>query len=293
MDYDVFISYSGKDQELAYQICEYLEKDGDVKCWIAPRNVTGGLPYARSICDGIEHSQLMLLVLSEHANLSRHVESEIDMAFGFKKIIIPFHIDVSEISKVLRYYIGSCHFIDGAPEPEQAFDQLKQNVLSNLPQRAVQLEKEHAIESLSKSTGITEEELRELLAQVSGKVAKKRGIAQQEDGDVTFDNIVKSHEGENRYSIFQNSDGEVMIMLQAQKTEAVNPWLFYDGGPSALLYRSPDSAVAVKNINEEARLVLKGVSEVLVVEVDDEDVKREYTASVRIVKDVKPLYSEC
>ena len=95
-----------------------------------------------------------------------------------------------------------------------------------------------------------------------------------------------------RYSIFQNSKGDIMIMINSQKTGPENPWLFYDGGATALLYRSPDSAVAVKNIADGARKSIKSVSEVLIVEVNNEEVEREYIAPVRIVKSVDYLYSE-
>lgn len=102
----------------------------------------------------------------------------------------------------------------------------------------------------------------------------------------------KTTSSKGRYSIFQNTKGDVMIMINSQKTGPENPWLFYDGGSIALLYRSPDSAVAVKDIADGARQPIKSVSEVLIVEVNDEEVEREYIAPVRIVKNVDNLYSE-
>jgi hypothetical protein len=95
-----------------------------------------------------------------------------------------------------------------------------------------------------------------------------------------------------KYSIFQNAKGEIMIMVESLQSGPENPWLFYDGGQTALLYRSPDSAIAVKDIEEGARGIIKAVSEVLIVEVNDEDVEREYIAPVRLVKSVEGLYSE-
>lgn len=60
----------------------------------------------------------------------------------------------------------------------------------------------------------------------------------------------------------------------------------------ALLYRGPDSSVAFKDIYEEAREPLKSVTEVLIVEVLNDDVEREYPVPVRIVKDVYNLILE-
>jgi len=88
MKYDAFISHSSKDKAVADKICEYLEQH-DIKCWIAPRNVLGGMPYACEIFNGIDESQILLLILSENSNVSRHVEREIDRAFNKEKVIIP------------------------------------------------------------------------------------------------------------------------------------------------------------------------------------------------------------
>ena len=63
MKYDVFISHSSKDKAVADKLCEYLEQH-DIKCWIAPRNVLGGMPYAREIFNGIDESQILLLIFS-------------------------------------------------------------------------------------------------------------------------------------------------------------------------------------------------------------------------------------
>ena len=101
MKYDVFISHSSKDLELSEKICDYLQEQG-IKCWIDSRNVTG--LYARSIIEGIEQSELMVLVYSGKANSSAHVENEIDNAFCLGKMIIPFRIEGTPYSNVLRYY---------------------------------------------------------------------------------------------------------------------------------------------------------------------------------------------
>ena len=87
----IFISYSSKDQEIAYKICSLLE-DENMTCWIAPRDVTGGKSYGREILEAIANAQVVLFIFSENSNRSRHVENEIDNAFNAGKIIIPFKI---------------------------------------------------------------------------------------------------------------------------------------------------------------------------------------------------------
>ena len=45
MVHEVFISYSTADKITADAICHVLEQN-KMKCWIAPRNIHGGKPYA-------------------------------------------------------------------------------------------------------------------------------------------------------------------------------------------------------------------------------------------------------
>lgn len=92
-----------------------------------------------------------------------------------------------------------------------------------------------------------------------------------------------------RYSILQNAKGEIMIMMDSRIGGPENPRFIYDGGDTALLYRSQESAVAFRKIDEGAHAPLKAVTEVLVVEIENDDVEREYIVPVRLVKDVNGL----
>lgn len=92
-----------------------------------------------------------------------------------------------------------------------------------------------------------------------------------------------------KYSILQNAKGEIMIMMESRIGGPENPRFIYDGGEVALLYRSQESSVAFRNIDAGARSPLKSVTEILVVEIEGDDVEREYMVPVRIVKDVNNL----
>lgn len=94
-------------------------------------------------------------------------------------------------------------------------------------------------------------------------------------------------EQESRFDILQNDEGEILIIIDSFAGGPENPRFVYDGGKTALLYRTKDSAVVFKNIPEEAHVPLKSVSTMLIVEVQKEDVAREYNVPVRIVKDIK------
>lgn len=100
---------------------------------------------------------------------------------------------------------------------------------------------------------------------------------------------VQEMEQESRYDILQNELGEILIIINSRAGGPENPRFVYDGGETALLYRTKDSAVIFKKVAPDARLPLKSVASMLIVEVEGEDVAREYVVPVRIVKDVKSL----
>ena len=99
----------------------------------------------------------------------------------------------------------------------------------------------------------------------------------------------KNSQQAGRYDMLQNAAGEILIIIEYREGGPENPRFVYDGGATALLYRTKDSAVVFENVAKEARLPLKSVSSMLIVEVENEDVAREYVVPVRIVKDVKAL----
>ncbi len=91
----------------------------------------------------------------------------------------------------------------------------------------------------------------------------------------------------SRYDILQNDKGQIMMIIQQRNGGPENPLFVYDGSENALLYRCKENAVYFDDIAEGARNPLKLVSEIWVVEINDDEVVREYKVPVRIVKDVK------
>jgi|ERR1017187_2335264 hypothetical protein len=53
----VFVSYASQDAALADQVCAALEAGG-FPCWIAPRDVRPGAPYAAAIVEAINACRL-------------------------------------------------------------------------------------------------------------------------------------------------------------------------------------------------------------------------------------------
>jgi len=296
MKYDVFISHSSKDFEVAQNLCKYLENNG-IKCWIAPRDVTAGMSYARAILNGIDESSLMVLLFSDNANKSRHIESEVDRAFVKEKIIIPFRISDIPMSDVLSYYLGTNHYIDGIPNPVTAFESLKCQIARNLPDKQKKVEIDDLLRKIAKLKGITITELKNAVENLrtsqidSFEDLLNEFIDQEKEQGINRNCSLPNEVGEKgSYSILENAKGEIMVMMSSvREGKPENPRFIYDGGEVALLYRNEESSVALRGIDEVARKSLKKVSEVLIVEVLNDDVEREYFAPVRFVENVENL----
>ena len=81
----------------------------------------------------------------------------------------------------------------------------------------------------------------------------------------------KNSQQAGRYDMLQNAAGEILIIIEYREGGPENPRLVYDGGEQALLYRSRESAFMLNSIAREARMPLKSVNEVLMVEIENDD----------------------
>jgi TIR domain len=142
MAHDVFISYSSKDKTIADAVCARLETHG-VRCWIAPRDVHPGLPYAEEIIDAIQNCRVMVLVLSANANTSPHIPKEIERAVSRGVPVIPLRVENVMPAKSLDYFISSVHWLDAITPPlEQHLESLANTVLAILQQSGVPVSRE-------------------------------------------------------------------------------------------------------------------------------------------------------
>lgn len=92
MAHDIFLSHSRHDKLTADAVCNRLESTG-IRCWIAPRDVVPGTDWTESILQAIGSCRAMVLVFSDYANDSRHVQIEVAHAFKHERTIIPFRIN--------------------------------------------------------------------------------------------------------------------------------------------------------------------------------------------------------
>lgn len=121
--HDVFISYSTKNSDIANKICYILEKH-NLKCWIAPRNISSGRSYIYEIAEGIRSTKIVVLVYSSYSQQSKYVNNEINMAFSNNKPILSFNIDESMPSEDMQYYLKVTQWLPAYPNPEDEFETL-------------------------------------------------------------------------------------------------------------------------------------------------------------------------
>lgn len=288
MQYDVFISHSSADLAISEKLYEYLEANG-IKCWIDSKNVTG--LYARSIIEGIKLSQIMVLVLSSNSNVSPHVENEVDNAFNERKIIIPFRIEDIEMSDVLLYYLRKSHYVDGYLDPVAAFDELKEQIISNLPEKKQDKELRDALTLIALQKGIPIEKIQRIIDELKPESSEEfdkllQDFLDNELDEATADSV-ELNDATNRYDLLQNGAGEIMIIINGEDSPPENPRIVYDGGDEMMLYINKTRAFMLNNLTAEAQKAMLNVENVLVVEVKDDDVLREYNVLVRIVKKLR------
>jgi len=114
----VFISHSSKDRPTGDAICAHLESAG-IKCWIAPRDIEPGTNWTQGIMQGLEACRVFILVFSEHANDSDHVQREVAKAFSSGLAVIPFRIEDVFPNQGLSYFLDTVQWLDASAPPLQ------------------------------------------------------------------------------------------------------------------------------------------------------------------------------
>ena len=110
-DYDVFISYSRKDSEVANQIYDALAAQG-ISCFIDREGISGGADFPIVLSEAIMGAKLLLLVASENSYASEFTLKEITFAVSNKgsRFIFPFIIDGSTLPKSLEFLLSNINW---------------------------------------------------------------------------------------------------------------------------------------------------------------------------------------
>ena len=135
MTKSVFISYTTPDKRVADDIVAFLEQNS-VDCFIAPRDVDPGQPYAANLMQAISNCSVVVLVASHSINGSIHVLNEIDAIINKGKALIPFFIEDFQMSDELCYYLSRMQRIIAYPDPVPSYyHKLLAAIMPLLPQK--------------------------------------------------------------------------------------------------------------------------------------------------------------
>lgn len=111
MTYDVFISYSRKDSEIANKIYKTLIDNG-ISCFMDLEGISGGADFPTVLAEAIMSARLMLYLASEHSYASEFTQKELTFAVNNKgsRFIFPLIIDNSELPKNLEFLLSNINW---------------------------------------------------------------------------------------------------------------------------------------------------------------------------------------
>jgi len=111
----IFISYASGDKAVADDLCALLKSRG-IECWIAPRDVAPGQSFPDAIVGAIQQCPFLLLIFTSRSNASRHVGTEVGIAFSGSRELLLLKMEEAEPSGTIRYYFHNSQWIDASPE---------------------------------------------------------------------------------------------------------------------------------------------------------------------------------
>lgn len=145
--FNAFISHSSKDKEYADAVVRTLEQNGII-CWVAPRDINPGISYPSQIVNAVRNCLVFVLLVSERSITSEHVSSELERAFDYKKMIIPFMIDMVKFSDEQLYFLSRKQQIDAYNDFERGLDTLRSTLHTYIKGGKSQGEKKIIVEPM-------------------------------------------------------------------------------------------------------------------------------------------------
>lgn len=110
-EFDVFISYSRKDSEIANKIYDALVAEG-VNCFIDREGISGGADFPTVLSEAIMGAKVLLLVASENSYASEFTQKELTFAVSNKgsRFIFPVIVDGSTLPKNLEFLLSNINW---------------------------------------------------------------------------------------------------------------------------------------------------------------------------------------
>jgi hypothetical protein len=107
----IFISFATADRPYSLRVVAFLEAH-HLPCWVAYRDVAAGENYQEAITRAIRSAQVVIVLLSESANVSIEILKELSLASRYKVRIVPLRMEDVEPSDALAYELATHQWID-------------------------------------------------------------------------------------------------------------------------------------------------------------------------------------
>ena len=120
MSYDVFISFSFKDQSLANSIYNDLVNKYGLNVWICDKEILGGENYKTAILKALPESKCVLLLQTPHSVNSTEIPSEVSIARRLGLRIIPVKFDGAVFTNTVAYDIPDNNILEVSTPPTDA-----------------------------------------------------------------------------------------------------------------------------------------------------------------------------
>ena len=102
----VFISYSTKNTDYAFQLRDGLEKAG-IRCWIAPDCIPAGSCYLEEIPLALSSAPIFALILTPEAENSKWVPKELEVAIDTQCSLIPIQMEDYKMGLRFRFALAA------------------------------------------------------------------------------------------------------------------------------------------------------------------------------------------
>lgn len=102
----VFISYSTKNAEYAFQVRDGLERSG-IRCWIAPDCIPTGGDYMEEIPLALSSAPVFALILTPDAENSKWVPKELEVAIDTECTLIPIQVQDYKMGIKFRFALAA------------------------------------------------------------------------------------------------------------------------------------------------------------------------------------------
>jgi hypothetical protein len=101
--YDIFLSYSSKDQGIGRELQERLRSNG-LTCFLAENSIGSGSRFTEAIREAVQQSRILLLLLTPNSVRSQWVMCEVGAFWVLNRPIVPAYtyIDLSDLPDPIR-----------------------------------------------------------------------------------------------------------------------------------------------------------------------------------------------